>query len=835
MKFLQDFQKIAIGFGDTEYSYADLLNQADSYSIESNNHVKEKNSADKTGSRIAIFMENRPEWAFALYGIWKSGGVALPIDFMSTPEEIKYIIDDCQPEAIYCSEKTWDLINSAIEISSHKPSLVNVDNTNFIESSKTDYPDFDDNAIAVIIYTSGTTGTPKGVMLTFQNIGVVCEVLGSDKYDPQGIMYSKEESYITILPLHHIYPLQGTLIGPLFAGSTVCMIKEITADNIFEACSKYKVTRILGVPRLYEMFHKGIMSQINKKAIARLLFKIAGKINSRKFSAKLFSAVQKKFGGNIRALMSGGSKLDPELAKDFHTLGFRVLEGYGMTETSPSMTMCDLKRYKLGSVGYKFPCGEIKITDKDEFCYKGPNVMKGYFNRPEDTKAVFDEDGWFHTGDKVSIDAEGFYRITGRLKDIIILKNGKNVNPEHIENSILKKYDLIKEIGIIEKNDVLFAIIHPNFEKIREESIVNIKETIKWEIIDKYNVSAPHHMKILDFKIVDLELPKTRVGKLKRFELTTLAENQTTKEETFEEPDTEEYTLLKETIENMLGYPVTASQHIELDLNMDSLDRVELQARIENNFGIHLSNEELSHHPRIHELASHIKEMETDIKKTKTDWSSILKQTIHFKVPKRIYMMRLLLLVTKPIRTFYFKIVPSGIKNIPLNQPVIFTPNHQSFLDGIILISLLKRRTRKKTYFFAKDRNFNSPFKRYFAKKANIILLNINKDLKETLQQMAAIIKNDNNIVIFPEGARTRNGELQDFKKTFAILSRELQIPIVPVAIDGSYSLLSIKSKIPKPGKIHVSFLEKIEPGELQYEEIVSKTHSAVKNKLNKK
>lgn len=835
MQFLKRHDKTALGFEGKDYSFSDLISTANSYSKKIETFIKEKNTSKTIGSRIAVFMENRPEWAFALYGIWEAGGVCVPIDFMSTPDEIKYILEDCKPEAVFVSEKTSDLMNKAIDISSHKPDIIIVENSDFETSSASEYPEMEDEAVAVIIYTSGTTGTPKGVMLSFKNIGVVCEVLGTDKYDARGIMYSPDESYIAILPFHHIYPLQGTLIGPLFGGATVCMIKEITADNIFAACGKYKVTRILGVPRLYEMFHKGIMAQINKKAIARLLFRTARKINSRKFSAKLFSTVQKKFGGNIRALMSGGSKLDMEIANDFHCLGFRVLEGYGMTETSPSMTMCDLKRYKLGSVGYKFPCGEVKITEKDEFCYKGPNLMKGYFNRPEETKAVFDDEGWFHTGDKASIDAEGFYRITGRLKDLIILKNGKNVNPEEIEKKILKEYSLIKEIGVIEKNGVLFGVIHPDFAQIKEESIVNIKETIKWEIIDKYNVSAPHHMKILDFEITESELPKTRVGKLKRFELPALVENKGKTEDNVKEPETEEYILLKETIENMLGHKVTAGQHIELDLNMDSLDRVELQARIESNFGIHLSNEDISHHPKIHELADHIKNMDTDIKKTKTDWSSILKQTITFKIPKRTYMMRLLLLVTKPIRTFYFKIIPNGTKNIPKDQPVIFAPNHQSFLDGIVLISLLKRRTRKKTYFFAKDRNFNSAFKRYFAKKANIVLLNINKDLKETLQQMAAIIKENNNIVIFPEGARTRNGELQNFKKTFAILSSELQIPVIPVAIDGSFKLFSIKSKLPKPGKINVSFLEQIEPGDMQYEEIVEKTYSAVKNKLEEK
>jgi long-chain acyl-CoA synthetase len=195
-------------------------------------------------------------------------------------------------------------------------------------------------------------------------------------------------------------------------------------------------------------------------------------------------------------------------------------------------------------------------------------------------------------------------------------------------------------------------------------------------------------------------------------------------------------------------------------------------------------------------------------------------------------MLRILLFVTKPLFKFYFRIKPKGIFNIPKDSTVIFAPNHQSFLDGVVLMAILKRRMRKKTYVIAKDKNFKSRFRQSFARRANIILININRNLKETLQQMATIVKEGNNIVIFPEGARSRDGALMAFKKTFAIISKEMHIPVVPVMIDGSYKIISIGKKIPRPGKIKVNFLKAIYPDVLSYDQIVERTRSAISLEL---
>jgi long-chain acyl-CoA synthetase len=532
--------------------------------------------------------------------------------------------------------------------------------------------------------------------------------------------------------------------------------------------------------------------------------------------------------------MSGGSKLDSSIAKDFRTLGFVMFEGYGMTETAPSMSVQSASKNRIGTVGWVYPGGEAVIKN-GEFCYRGPNVMKGYYNRPEETAALFDEEGFLHTGDRAEIDSDGYIRITGRIKEIIVLPNGKNINPDEIENELLQTFPIIKDVGVIEKNASLFAVVFPDFQKIKDNQIINIRETIKWDVIDRYNVSASHHKKIMDFAVVETELPRTRIGKLRRFALSSMIGGASESKQTGQEPDFEEYHQLKETMEAMLGRPVSAFDHAELDLNMDSLDRVELQARVEANFGFSLSNEDISSYPRIADLAGYIRQKKTRSETEKTDWGSILRQKIEFKIPRRHYMMRALLFLLRPILRLYFRIKPIGLNRVPLGKPVIFAPNHQSFLDGIALLALLKRRTRKKTYFFAKDRNFNSRFRQFFARKANIILININKNLKETLQQMAAIVADGNNVVIFPEGARSRDGSMIAFKKMFAIISKELSIPVVPVAIQGMYEAFSIRKKIPRPVKITIEFLDPVMPEDLEYDEIVEKTRCAIADKINRK
>lgn len=833
MSFLTNRDKAALSFGDTIVSYRQFIGFIAGFT----EIIKKRMDCTRKGDlppRIIIIAENRPEWAYALYGVWSADCVPIPVDFMSSPDEIAYILKNSEASAIICSDKTRKAVELAVKNTGIVPVLISLDAVKIAEKPASSIEKFDPEKVALIIYTSGTTGSPKGVMLTFANIYAITDVI--IKPDPgkqRNLLYREDDVVIAILPFHHIYPIVASLVGPLCAGAHVALIREFSAGEILGVCAGHGATRIIGVPRLYTLLHKGIMAQINKHLITRILFRAVKAIDNQKLSRIVFGAVQRKFGGRVRSLFVGGSKMDVEVSKDFVALGFAVMEGYGMTETAPCMSMCNEFTFRLGTVGFVMPGGEIKVIN-GELCYKGPNVMKGYYRNPKATAEAFDKDGWFHTGDKADIDSDGYITITGRLKEIIVLPNGKNINPEEIENELLGMFPLIKDVGIIENEGKLFAIVYPDFQKINDDKIVNIRETLKWEAIDRYNVKASHHKKIMDFAIVETELPRTRIGKLKRFELKDMIGTQKESRLVIDEPEFEEYEILKNIIEEMSGRKVHAGDHLELDLNLDSLDRVELQGKVEAAFGFALSNEDISHFSRIADLAGHIRERKTTASAVHeaSDWGTLLRQKISFRIPRKTYMMRMLLLLLKPLFWFYLRIKVTGLEKIPVNSAVIFAPNHQSVLDGLVLSAILKRRIRKRTYFFAKDRNFNSGFKRFFAERANVILLNINKNLKETIQQMAAIADAGNNVVVFPEGARSRDGKIMKFKKTFAIVSKELGVPIVPVTIDGTYNLFSMGSIIPKPGKVKIRFHEPVKPGKRTYEEIVEKTYAIIKNSL---
>lgn len=828
MKMFKDAGAAAIAAEGNNISYAELVRRSRDYAVMIGARFVTP-ASDDLGPRVAIVCENRPEWVYAHYGIWMSGAVTVPVDFMSTPDEIRYIIDDCRPDIVFFSAKTADTVSQAVAAASHKPVLIDIADKP-AEGTDASIPDIAEKNVALIIYTSGTTGSPKGVMLTFGNLWSLIHPLSNNVIGKEYVMFGKGEVLICILPFHHIYPLLTNLVAPLASGSTICFIPELSGEAILSCCSKYGVTRFFAVPRLYAMFHAAIMRKINGSAATKALFKAAAAVNNRAFSKLIFGKVHRMFGGKIKGFYAGGSKLDPAVARDFETLGFCVLEGYGMTEASPSMTYCSLDRHKVGTVGWVYPFGEVKIVD-GEFRYRGPNVMKGYYNRPEETAAAFDEEGFLRTGDTATIDADGWVTITGRIKELIILSNGKNINPEEIENEILSMFPIVKEVAVMERDGKLFAVILPDFSRIAHEGIGNLSEHLRWEVLDRYNVRAAHHKKIMDFAIVESELPRTRLGKIRRHELSKVLSAGTSGRIEVKTPETEEYAVLVEIVEGITGKQVLAGDHIELDLGMDSLDRVELQTHIEKIFGMELSNEDLSRAPRMAELAALISERKTRIESEKVDWGTILAAPAQTALPKSAYMMRLFLFVLAPVFLFYIRVRVEGLSKLP-HRGVIFAPNHQSALDGLIFAAALRRRDRIRTFFFAKDRNFATPFRRFFARNSNIVLLNINRDLRETVSQMASVVREGKNAVIFPEGARSRDGKLQSFKKSFAVISEHLKAPVVPVVIDGAFDRFPIGKKLPRPGRVSIRFLDPVIPDGKTFEQISDETRRAIEKGL---
>ncbi len=772
------------------------------------------------GERVCIYFYNRPEWIYSFFAVWEKGGIPVPVDFMSTPEEFSYIIDDVTPSYIITSKEKKEDTQKAVSLSHHKPEILTFEE---IKKSKESYkkhnPDIEDTA--VILYTSGTTGKPKGVMLSYKNLLSNIEGLEATE------IASYKDSTVAILPFHHSYPLMVSMLYPLYIGAKISFISTISAEEILKNLQKNKITVLVGVPRLYELFHRKIIQEIDKNPVAKLIFSISKKINNQKISRVLFKKIHQAFGGNIRYFVSGGAKLDVDVAKDLWALGFTVIEGYGLTETSPIISFNPPEKIKLGSAGKPIKGVQVKIED-GEIVVKGDNVMKGYWKKPHETQKVV-KDSWFYTGDLGYVDDEGYLYITGRKKEIIVLSSGKNINPEELEIKIRKVSKIVKEVAVTYKDGKLTAIIHPDFKKVEEEGIVNLYETLKWNVIDRVNQTLPDYKKISNFIIVKEELPKTRLGKIRRFMIDRFI-NQIPEEKEIKEPESEEYRILKEYLHTVSKRKVYPDSHIEIDLGLDSLDKVELLAFIETTFGVSISEKDLSRNPTVKQLSTLINRLKTKSQIEQIDWGKILKEEIYSDISERKLPIIFLKKALRPVFKLYFHLEISGIDNLP-ESPFILAPNHQSFLDGFLIISALPDKLLKNTYFLAEETYFPEGFRKKIGKEFHVLTINVNKDLKGSLQKTAYLLRKGKNVVIFPEGARTRDGKLLPFKKSFAILSKTLKVPVVPVVISGAFQALPIGKKFPRPHKIKVKFLKPVY-STLSIEEIIKETQKRIEKEL---
>ena len=819
--FIKNEDKLAfVDFEDNKVSFIELIKRVKYFSNEVLKNIESPHAL--------IIMENRPEWVYSFYSVWDKKEVNVVLDASSNPNEIAYVINDSQPKTIICSDFSEERILEAITIANYqdKARIINIDKENIdFNSIGSEYdnvtlqnPEGDETA--VMLYTSGTTGSPKGVMLSSNNI--IGEIDGIVEKD----VLQANDQMIALLPFHHILPLMATLLLPLREGASIVFVEKIASKEILDVLEKNNISVMVGVPRVFKLFYDSIKQQIQAKFITRKIYAIAEKINSKRFSRMIFSKVHKKFGGHLNVMVSGGAKLDPEIATFFNVLGFTVCEGYGLTETSPVLAVNSIKYNKVGTVGKALYNTELKIVD-EELWVKGPQIMKGYYNKPEKTAEVMTEDGWFKTGDLAEIDKDGYLTIRGRKNSMIVLSNGKNIDPETVENKIMGlSGPLIKEIGILGHEDKLAAIIVPDLLEFRKQGINNIQTYLK-DIIENYNLTASNYKKVLDYKLVEDELPKTRLGKTKRFMLPELYKKDEKVKEKVEEPQTQEYQAVKEFVAKLKGFEPGPEENLELDLGMDSLDKVELLAYVESTFGIKIDEEKFAEMPNLKLLSEYISEKAEFFMNSEVDWKKIIDKAPNREI-KNGWLINALRPLIYVILKMYFRLKIDRTNKIS-DEPQIFVSNHQSFVDALVLGALIPSKIQKKTFFLAINWYFKKGIMKYVADNGNIILVDIDKNVKETVEEIALHIKNGKNVLIFPEGARTKNGKVGKFKKVFAIIAKELNVNVQCLGIKGGYEAYSRFMKFPLPKRIEVTVLEKIKP-EGTYDEIRERAENIIKN-----
>ena len=795
-------EKNAIVYQDVAYTYAQLLQYSTCYS----NYF----SSEITPKKVLIFSENSASYFFAFFGAVRSNAIVVPVDIQSTQKELAYIINDCRPEILFVSLEKKAMVEETLTTlpSYHcqivTPEDISIENLTTIPI--TEIADGELEQTMLIIYTSGTTGSPKGVMLSYKNV-----LFNVNAVSHQVPIYHENSNVMVLLPLHHSFPLIGTLIAPMYVGATVFIANGLSSEEVLRTLNDGKISLIIGVPRLYDTLAKGIISKINARKITRLLYKMAEKIGNDTFSKILFKSVHKKFGGAIEYLVSGGAALSIETARIFKTLGFYILEGYGMTETAPMISFTRPGRRKIGYAGDPLPNIEIAFSDNQEILVKGDNVMQGYYERPEETAQIL-KNGWLHTGDSGVLDQYGL-KLTGRLKEIIVTSNGKNINPEELEEELLQQSVFIKEVGVFMQDDILQAIIVPQMTEIRNNATNNLHEIFK-NMIAEFNKKTNSYKRIKRFHIFSEELPKTRLGKLRRFQFPTLIDDNKEKKITDNlQGKSEIYLFLKKFVDNETGFSANGEDHFEIDLGMDSLNRVALLANVEHAFEVHLTENDLETLCTLNSLSQYVEHNLKTINPNELSWKEILSSKFQdIKLPKSGFIHFLMTQLVKITFHLTYRYRGKGEENIP-NEPCIIVANHRSALDAHIITSRMKTRHIQKTFLFAKEKHWKTSFARFMAIKNNIILMDINKNLRSSLQQLSSVLNKGKNIVIFPEGTRSKDNNLAHFKDTFAILSRELNIPVVPVTIKGSERAIYQSVKLPRFfTKIQVEFLPPVYP-----------------------
>lgn len=811
--------KNAIVTKDNSITYNELFSKINSYAgIFSNDNYE----------RIAIFSENRVEWIYTFYAGWQNKCACVPVDFMASVKDVAYILNDCQPEIIFTSNDKIDDVKEILPLLKYSPRIWNFD-TNTVETIESEYqwdgPESFEQT-AAIIYTSGTTGSPKGVMLSYTNIKANLKAVCVD-----APIYKVDGPVLMLLPLHHIFPLVGSMVAPLYMGTHIVMSPSMQTSDLMETFQNNEVYLMTGVPRLFELLYKGIQAKIDATFAGRMMFRIVKLSGSTKLARKVFKKVHDNFGGKLEILVSGGAKLPEDVCSFFKTLGFYILEGFGMTEAAPMITYNRPLTLRVGSPGQKLVGTEVKIVD-GEICAKGDNVMQGYYNRPEETAEVI-KDGWLHTGDLGYLDRKGFLYITGRRKEIIVLSNGKNINPVELELALERQSDYINEAAVFSHNNQLHAVIVPNFSELSQNDIKEPQVEFTQRIMPSFNKQQSSYKRIMQFTLIREEIPRTRLGKIQRFKLEEIISKPQT--ELFQEadPDTEEYKVIKTFLASQVDIDISPNYHLEYDLALDSLGKLGLVEFIEKTFGIKLDEERLLNFPSIKKMVEFISENKLHQKVENLNWSEVLKEKVKLKLPRAGFTNTIITNLLRSLFKIYFKIDGNGTNSIP-DGACIIAPNHSSYFDAMFIISQLKNKTIKSTYTYAKKKHVNNFFMRFLARKNNVIVMDVNNDLKESIQKLAEVLKNGKKILIFPEGTRSKDGVIGDFKQTFAILSKEINVPIVPVAISGAYEALPRGERLPKVNApVSIKFLDPVYPESLNYKDLADVVKSNIKTSIN--
>lgn len=498
----------------------------------------------KKGEKLAILSESKPEYGACVFASVMSGLITVPLDIKLTKYELKSILLDCRPSIILASS---EYIDKALELQKEVDSIKHIlviDEPSYNlnlpclytlpNNYETKWRHRSSKSTALIIYTSGTTGAPKGVEITFRNM--LAQLDGMEEILPKIFDAKEGVSMLSILPMNHLFELTVGFSTFLYLGLSVYYTQSLKPKDILSIMREKNINFMIVVPAFLKLLKSGIENDIaNSPKSVQMMFKtlynIAKRIPSYTIRKMMFKKIHDKFGGKFGGCISGGAPLDLAIADFFETIGIKIYQGYGLSETSPVVSVNVDKRGDLASVGRPLKGFEAKVdTQTGELMLKGTSVMKGYHNRPDITSEVLEPDGWLHTGDIAKIDNDGHIYITGRIKNMIVLSGGKKVFPEEVE-SVLEQSPNFSEVCVIgasraggakDGTEDIVAIVVPNettIKKFLDENDLN--KAIRDEVKHLSNHLASYKRPI-NIIVSKEPLPRTATRKIKRNEVKEL-------------------------------------------------------------------------------------------------------------------------------------------------------------------------------------------------------------------------------------------------------------------------------------------------------------------------
>ncbi|MBF0565053.1 MAG: AMP-binding protein [Nitrospirae bacterium] len=849
------------------------------------------------GRSVAICAESMPQWCASYLAIMALRSVAVPIDSELGPEEIGRILNSSGAYMVFASPGTMEKVRQAVlwiasgsESGTISRSAPGIQVISFASGEFTDIwenprqiteppnqspghvseqtisrptpkcpsgkwpagrwnelPLLPADETASIIFTSGTTGRPKGVILTHFNV-----ISDARAITATGLI-SRSDRVMCVLPLHHTYPFMCTFCVPITAGGTIVYPIGLKGQDLSRSIKETGTTILVAVPRLIEMLMRGIDNKAGAlplpgRILAAVLTAVSGKIrHSTGLNAgkRVFRTIHDAFGDRLRFIASGGARLLPEYMERLEAYGFTIVEGYGLTETSPVVTFNPLDKRKPGSVGKPLNGAEIRIAPPEsgnpagEILVSGPMVFKGYYGSPGETALIVGEGGWLHTGDLGYLDDDGYLYVTGRLKDIIVLSSGKNVYPEDVELKY-SSIPIIKEICVFSKDSgTLQATIVADLDMARALKVANLRDYVKWQI-NAVSQNLPPYMRLSGFTLSSEPLPKTRLGKLKRFLIGNMAEVGKTAPSAVSEavdPFALKVARIVEKAAELDRLP-SLDDNLELDLGVDSLKRVEIMAAIEETFRVSLPEAEAVSLLSIRDIVDALKKMvksdstEVPLRETFTSFREILEKPPDDKDIKSVgilntagerALIRVLLVLAKSFFKALYGGQAKGLSNLP-PPPYILCPNHTSYLDAFVVASILPYGIFKSLYFQGAEDYFKSLPSVKFAKLAHVIPTNPDTHVARALRMSAWLLRKGFSLCIFPEGGRSPDGTPQQFKKGIGILSSECGVPLVPVLIRGTFEALPRGVMVLRHSKITVTIGKPVLAGELATSELTEGT-----------